>query len=271
MEKLDKSTWERVKFGDVARSLNASVRDPLAAGIERFVGLEHIEPNSLHLKSWGNVADGVTFTRTFKKGNILFGKRRAYQRKAAVADFDGLCSGDILVMEANEKRILPALLPFLVHSDGFFDHAVRTSAGSLSPRTKFKDLAEYEFLLPPKDQQKQLSELLLEADNVTERYATLIQKLDQSNKVFVEKELYRENVPRKKLSAAVLGITGGTSVNGTNNARIESHEKAVLKVSAVGRKGFVPSESKVLTNQSEFISRFSVKQGNLLRGLGSKK
>ncbi|MGI4873425.1 MAG: restriction endonuclease subunit S [Janthinobacterium lividum] len=168
MKNLDKTTWKKVKFGDVARSLNTTVRDPQAAGLERVIGLEHIESNSLHIKTWGSIADGTTFTRTFQPGQVLFGKRRAYQRKAALAEFAGLCSGDILVLEANEKQLLPQLLPFLVHSDGFFDHAVRTSAGSLSPRTKFQDLADYEFLLPPRDQQARLAELLWAADAVGE-------------------------------------------------------------------------------------------------------
>lgn len=95
---------------------------------------------------------------------MLFGKRRAYQRKAAVAEFDGVCSGDILVFEAMSDRLLPELLPFIVQSDGFFAHALGTSAGSLSPRTKWRDLANYEFALPPLDEQRRIAEILWAAD-----------------------------------------------------------------------------------------------------------
>jgi len=49
-----------------ALSLSKWTADPLAAGIERFVGLEHLEPENLHIRSWGLVADGTTFTNTFK-------------------------------------------------------------------------------------------------------------------------------------------------------------------------------------------------------------
>ena len=133
--------WQTYEFGDLARNLTVAVKDPLSEGYERYVGLEHIEPGNMHIKSWGNVADGTTFTRVFKKGQVLFGKRRAYQRKAALAEFDGICSGDILVFEANEDNVIPELLPFIVQGDKFFDYAIKTSAGSLSPRTKFKDLA----------------------------------------------------------------------------------------------------------------------------------
>ena len=76
-------------------------------------------------------ADGVTFTNVFQPGQVLFGKRRAYQRKVAVADFAGVCSGDIYVLETKDTQILlPELLPFICQTDAFFDHAVGTSAGS---------------------------------------------------------------------------------------------------------------------------------------------
>jgi type I restriction enzyme S subunit len=75
-------------------------------------------------------------------------------------DFDGICSGDIYVFEAEADALLPDLLPFVVQSGRFFDHALRTSAGSLSPRTKWKHLSKFEFRLPPIDDQQELSQLL---------------------------------------------------------------------------------------------------------------
>src|SRR5690606_3389314 len=104
-----------------------------------------------------------------KKGQVLFGRRLAYQRKAALAEFDGICSGDIIVMEANENKLEPDLLPFLVHNDEFFKWAVNTSAGSLSPRTKFKHLAEFEFKLPPLPVQKKITALLWKLDKLKEK------------------------------------------------------------------------------------------------------
>jgi type I restriction enzyme, S subunit len=124
-----------VKFADIVHLSTSRTADPASAGIDRFVGLEHIEPENLHIRSWGNVADGTTFTSTFKRGQVLFGKRRAYQRKVAVADFDGVCSSDIYVFESkNPNVLLPELVPFICQSEGFYDYAVKTSAGSLSPR-----------------------------------------------------------------------------------------------------------------------------------------
>jgi len=155
----------RVKFGDVVRLSKARSKDPLADGIERYVGLEHIEPGDLRIRSWGSVADGVTFTSVFQPGQVLFGKRRAYQRKVAVADFSGVCSGDIYVLETKDVQLLlPELLPFICQTDVFFDHAVGTSAGSLSPRTNWTSLADFEFVLPPMDEQQRLIRLLLNAE-----------------------------------------------------------------------------------------------------------
>ena len=156
-----KPGWRRVKFGDVVRLSKARSQDPLADGIERYVGLEHLEPGDLRIRSWGSVADGVTFTSVFQPGQVLFGKRRAYQRKVAVADFSGVCSGDIYVLETKDAQVLlPELLPFICQTDAFFDHAVGTSAGSLSPRTNWTSLNHFEFALSPIDEQKRLVELL---------------------------------------------------------------------------------------------------------------
>ena len=155
--------WTRVALGEVVRLSRERSRDPAADGFERFVGLEHIDPGSLRLRRWGHIADGTTFTNVFRPGQVLFGKRRAYQRKVAVASFSGVCSGDIYVLEPKGNQLLPGLLPFICQTDAFFEHAIGTSAGSLSPRTNWSSLAEFEFLLPPQEEQKKLVEALTAA------------------------------------------------------------------------------------------------------------
>jgi type I restriction enzyme S subunit len=133
--------------------------------------MEHLEPGSLHVRSWGNVADGTTFTRRCRPGQVLFGKRRAYQRKVAVAEFEAVVSGDIYVLAPKDtRRLLPELLPFLCLSERFFQHAVGTSAGSLSPRTNWSSLASFEFDLPPLDQQCRIAEILWAVDEVRQAF-----------------------------------------------------------------------------------------------------
>ncbi|MDQ7835590.1 MAG: restriction endonuclease subunit S [Humidesulfovibrio sp.] len=160
-----KPGWKMVKFGEVVKNANLAERDPEANGIERIVGLEHIDSENLHIRRWNSVADGTSFSRKFVPGQTLFGKRRAYQRKVAYAKFEGICSGDILTFEPkNSKVLLPELLPFICQSDAFFDHALGTSAGSLSPRTSWAALQDFAFPLPPLDEQKRIAEILWAID-----------------------------------------------------------------------------------------------------------
>ena len=143
-----------------------------------IVGLEHLTPEEVTLTAWDEDSDN-TFTKVFRKGNVLFGRRRAYLRKAAVAPFDGICSGDITVIEAIPDRILPELLPFIIQNDGLFSFAVGKSAGSLSPRVKWEHLKNYEFELPSMDRQRELAELLWAMDTTKKSYQKLIAATDE--------------------------------------------------------------------------------------------
>lgn len=163
-----------VKFADVVHLSTSRLADPSAAGIERYVGLEHITPENLHIRNWGLVSEGTTFTSHFKPGQVLFGKRRAYQRKVAIAEFEGVCSSDIYVFERKDPDVLlPELLPFICQSEGFFQFALKTSAGSLSPRTRWSDLANYEFPLPSIDEQRHIADILRAVDDAIQELEIL--------------------------------------------------------------------------------------------------
>lgn len=175
-----KSDWKTVKFGDVVKNANLTERDPAAAGIERIVGLEHLDPENLHVRRWNTLENGTSFSRKFVSGQTLFGKRRAYQRKVAFAEFEGICSGDILTFEPKDPDVLlPELLPFICQTDAFFDHALGTSAGSLSPRTSYKALQDFEFPLPPIEEQKRIVEILWAADEAVERWGSCLSRIDK--------------------------------------------------------------------------------------------
>ena len=143
-----------------------------------IVGLEHLVPEEITLTAWDEGSEN-TFTKMFRKGNVLFGRRRAYLKKAAVAPFDGICSGDITVIEAKPDHILPELLPFIIQNDALFDFAVGKSAGSLSPRVKWEHLKNFEFELPDMDKQKELAALLWAMDDTKKSYQKLIAATDE--------------------------------------------------------------------------------------------
>jgi type I restriction enzyme S subunit len=216
--KLDKSTWKPVTFGDVVQEVRTTIKDPKGEGIERVVGLEHIETENIHLSKWASIEEDTTFTKGFKKGHVLFGRRRAYLKKAAQAGFDGICSGDITVMEAKDE-LLPELLPFLVCNDKFFDYAVKHSAGGLSPRTKFKDLANYEFLLPPKDQQAKLAELLWAADAAACKSFYLHAASIQNGTALLKQTFFEL---KARTTRSCLGEIGHWSSGGTPSKKIKA-------------------------------------------------
>jgi type I restriction enzyme S subunit len=181
-----KPGWRRVKFGQVVRLNRETCKDPAQEGIDRVIGLEHLEPGDLRVRRWADLADGTTFTNRVRPGQVLFGKRRAYQRKVAVADFDAICSGDIYVFEtADPKVLLPELLPYICQTDAFFEHAVGTSAGSLSPRTNWSSLAEHEFALPPLEEQRRMVGRLEVAHEVVARARELAENADRVRKAFL--------------------------------------------------------------------------------------
>ena len=142
-----------------------------------IVGLEHLTPEEVTLSEW-SFDNENTFTKLFRKNDVLFGRRRAYLKKAAVAPFDGICSGDITVIHAKEEHLLPELLPFIIQNDALFDFAVGKSAGSLSPRVKWEHLQNFEFDLPDMGEQRRIADVLWAIDTTKKSYQRLIAATD---------------------------------------------------------------------------------------------
>lgn len=189
--RLDRSTWEIVKFGDVAIQQKKSV-DRDTTGITKYVKGEHMYSEDLHLREWGELEDeylGPAFIRLFDEGDILYGSRRTYLRKVTIAPFEGITSNTTFVIKPNEKKIDKRLLPFVMLSEGFSEHSIRNSKGSVNPYVNWKDLANYEFLLPPKEQQAELAELLWAMDEVIEKDLAVLERLEIAFKVNANQSL----------------------------------------------------------------------------------
>ena len=157
-DKQKSEGWRIVKFGDVAKSVSKRV-DPADTDLEVYVGLEHLDPDNLRITRRGVPSDVKGQKLLVKPGQIIFGKRRAYQRKVAVADFEGICSAHAMVLEAIPEAVVPEYLPFFMQSDMFMERAVAISEGSLSPTIKWKTLANQEFPLPPRPRQEEMLEV----------------------------------------------------------------------------------------------------------------
>ena len=168
-----------VKLGDIAQERREVYKGDKA--LSPVVGLEHLTPGEIRLSAW-DVGGDNTFSKAFFAGDVLFGRRRAYLKKAAQATVDGLCSGDITVIQARASRVSPDLLPFIIQNDAFFEFAVENSAGSLSPRVKWEHLANYEIDLPSMDEQRKLASLLWAAYELKGSYERLLRASDEMAK-----------------------------------------------------------------------------------------
>lgn len=169
-----KPGWKVWRFDQMAANVNVRIDNPSESGMEHYVGLEHLDSDSLKIRRWGTPDDVEATKLMFKKGDIIFGRRRAYQRKLGVAEFDGICSAHAMVLRAKQDVVLPAFLPFFMQTDLFMRRAVEISVGSLSPTINWTTMAAQEFLLPPMEEQQRLTMLLTAANAARERYDELL-------------------------------------------------------------------------------------------------
>lgn len=188
----------KVFLGDVAKERRETCKG--SKNGYPIVGLEHLAPEEITLSAWDEDKDN-TFTKFFYEGDVLFGRRRAYLKKAAFAPFNGICSGDITVIEAVPEKILPELLPFVIQNDTFFDFAVGKSAGSLSPRVKWEHLKKYKFELPDMDKQRELAKVLWAIDATKKSYQKLLLKTDELIiSQFIKQFSILDTVPLKEIA-----------------------------------------------------------------------
>ena len=187
--KIDRSDWQLVKFGDVAIQQKQAV-DRESTDLTRYVKGEHMYSEDLILQVWGELEDeylGPAFIRKFEEGDILYGSRRTYLRKVVIAPFDGITSNTTFVIKANRDEIESALLPYLMLSENFAQHSIKNSKGSVNPYVNWKDIAKYDFLLPPKRNQFEILSIIKSIEEVKNNY----NKLSQSVKIY-EKTLLKE-------------------------------------------------------------------------------
>lgn len=164
---LRKPVRRQVKFGDLVRQVKDKV-DPESSGLERYVAGDHMNTDDLRIRRWGEIGSGYlgpAFHMRFQPGHVLYGSRRTYLRKVAVADFEGICANTTFVLEPkNPKELLPEILPFLMQSDSFSAFSVKNSKGSVNPYINFSDLARFEFALPDIEEQRRYAALLVAAE-----------------------------------------------------------------------------------------------------------
>lgn len=160
--------FDKIAFNSTAK------KTPAESDKEHYIGLEHIDSECLEITRWGSDVAPIGEKLIMKKGDVLFGKRRAYQRKLAIAPFDGIFSAHGMVLRPNEEVVDKNYFPFFMSSDLFMERAVQISVGGLSPTINWKDLREQEFPLPSLAEQKVLADKLWAAYRLKESYKKLL-------------------------------------------------------------------------------------------------
>ena len=144
-----------------------------------YLGLEHLDSGSLKVTRFGSEVAPIGEKLVMHKGDVLFGKRRAYQKKVAIAPFDGIFSAHGMVLRPREDVIDKSFFPLFISSDYFLDAAIKISVGSLSPTINWRDLKTLEFELPDLATQRKLAETLWSINDTMETYKKLIAATDE--------------------------------------------------------------------------------------------
>ncbi|RFB41301.1 restriction endonuclease subunit S [Bacillus sp. RC] len=162
----------KYRLGDIVEVISEREDNPSNCKYDKFVGLEHYISGEVEIKNYGNTDLLKSAMKVFNAGDILIARRNVYLKRASIVNFDGITSGDSIVLRAKDE-LIKKLLPFVLNTDNFWKYAEKFSDGTMSKRLSPRILLEYEFNLPDVKEQKKLAELLWGANNTKEAYKKL--------------------------------------------------------------------------------------------------
>ncbi len=202
----------KIKFGDIVQDVKCNI-DRENNPFEFYVAGDHLDSEDLTIRRRGRFSTddvGPAFVRKFTAGQILYGSRRTYLKKVAVADFDGICANTTFVFESKNPSLFDQrLLPFLILSDNFTKWSISHSKGSTNPYILFSDLAEFEFDLPSLADQKKLADKLWATYRLKESYKKLLASMDELVKSrFMEQFIIGTPYERKSLGDYISQVRG---------------------------------------------------------------
>lgn len=260
--------WRMVRFDEIAQSIGERV-EPGDADTEYYVGLEHLDTDSLKIRRWGTPDDVEATKLRFKTGDIIFGRRRVYQRKVGVAEFDGICSAHAMVVRAKEETVEKDFLPFFMQSDLFMARALAISVGSLSPTINWGVLRRQEFPLPPRDEQRRIAEVLWALEQAIDGRVAVRAEL-----VLLQSAMLREFLEREWKQTRCEELYAVPPRNGVSPKAAEGTKGyPTLSIGAV-RDGLVVPEGNIkyaeLTENE--LQQFRLNSGDVLvvRGNGNR-
>lgn len=261
----------KFKFDQIAINSTAK-KKPEPKDAASYVGLEHLTPGTFEISEWGSSVAPVGEKLLMKKGDVLFGRRRAYQRKVGIAPFDGIFSAHGMVLRPRTEVVDENYFPFFISSDQFMNEAIRISVGSLSPTINWGTLKNCEFDLPPMEEQKKLAELLWAANDLKEKYKKAITATDEMLKAKfremfgecggqgAEGDLSVSKWPLVRISEVVTDVRYGTSKPGGKTGVY-----AYLRMNNLTDNGGLDlTDLKRITLSGEDFEKCVVRRGDIL-------
>ena len=191
------SYWEHIVFDNMCNNVSSRMNTPNNSKYNRYVGLEHLDTLEPKIMRWGSSRSIKSSVTLFKEGQILFGRRNWYLRRVAVADFAGVCSADIYVLEVHGDKIVHDFLPIFMHSEQFFNEVLKYSVGSMSTRVKWSHLAKIEFKIPKIAEQQKIVNIVSRIDDSVTKTQRLLEKI-KTYKASKADELLTKGIGHKK-------------------------------------------------------------------------
>jgi type I restriction enzyme S subunit len=278
--------WKITKLGEVC-SLRAESVHPSQSAKSRYVGLEHIDSGKSNLARWGNATEVNSSKSKFYAGDILYGKLRPYLDKAVLAEFEGICSTDILVLKS-DQLIAPEFLSNLVHTNRFIEHAMKTTRGVNHPRTSWASLAEFEFSRPPLPEQRVIARALRAVQEAREARQKELQ-LERERKATLTHHLFTYGTRGEALKQTEIGeIPGSWKIERLEECLTIGLRNGIYKPAEFYGRGNVKiveitglydcdrvleldSTLKTIVVTGDELGRYSLKNGDVLINRVSKR
>ena len=254
---INKSDWIKVKLNEVCEWYQKDIPndEQIDFGVEYYVTANHIDSDSIKFDRYSELADGQkgpTITKHFEKGDLLLSTRSVALRKAALAPVDGVTGEKLLVLRVKpESLLLRELMPFVFQSIDFWEYAQNSASGSVNKFTSWTKIREYEFLLPPKDQQAQLAQLLWAMDDVIEREKIVLNKTLINLEVKTSELIWDNNYDKQPIKTYASEKVGKFVDGDWIESKDQSDEGVrLLQLADIGVREFINKSSRFVSHDT---------------------
>jgi len=233
-------SWKEINLSDALAEVRYRAKEFTESDLP-YIGLEHIEKDTLKLSGSGDISDVVSDKTFFKSGDILFGTLRPYFRKVCFAKFEGVCSTDITVLRSkNPQKAHPRFFFYFIANKPFIDYATLTSNGTRMPRARWKDLIKKPFLVPDYETQQKIAYILSAYDDLMENNLRRINLLEEAGRLMFKEWFVRLRFPGRENAQVVGGVPDGWKSESVGDILLKFKRKKKIRKEQYLERGKIP-------------------------------